>query len=203
MYSSLAELGLSCCEGFSRCGVWRLLLPVASLAQHTVRCVGLSSYGTWAQQLPSQGSNLGPLHWELGVLTSGPPGKSMCSGFDGDVFSICPYCGIPRPWKQLFLFLGGSPEMQAVWSLLPLSLTRWEQTMCQSVLPGSPCILSRTSTSTDSVSPDSTNHGFKIFEGKKIPESSKNQDLNLPPANSYLYSTYIVSATVYMACMWY
>lgn len=59
------------------------------------------------------------------------------------------------------------------------------QTVCQAVLPGSPCIPSRTSTSTDSVSPDSTNHGWKIFEGKKVPESSKNQDLNLPPANSY------------------
>ena len=25
---------------------------------------------------PDQGSNLGPLHWELGVLAPGPPGKS-------------------------------------------------------------------------------------------------------------------------------
>ena len=27
-------------------------------------------------QFPDQGSNLAPLHWEHGVLASGPPGKS-------------------------------------------------------------------------------------------------------------------------------
>ena len=27
--------------------------------------------------VPDQGSNLGPLHWELGVLATGPPGKSQ------------------------------------------------------------------------------------------------------------------------------
>ena len=27
-------------------------------------------------QFPDQGSNPGPLHWERGVLTTGPPGKS-------------------------------------------------------------------------------------------------------------------------------
>ena len=28
-------------------------------------------------QFPDQGSNLGPLRWELGVLATGPPGKSL------------------------------------------------------------------------------------------------------------------------------
>ena len=28
-------------------------------------------------QFPHQGSNLGPLHWECGVLATGPPGKSL------------------------------------------------------------------------------------------------------------------------------
>ena len=28
-------------------------------------------------QFPDQGANLGPLHWELGVLVTGPPGKSL------------------------------------------------------------------------------------------------------------------------------
>ena len=30
--------------------------------------------GIW---FPDQGSNLGPLNWELGVLVTGPPGKSL------------------------------------------------------------------------------------------------------------------------------
>ena len=29
-------------------------------------------------QLPDQGSNPGPPHWEHGVLATGPPGKSLC-----------------------------------------------------------------------------------------------------------------------------
>ena len=33
----------------------------------------------WGEsQFPGQGLNLGPLHWERGVLATGPPGKS-CS----------------------------------------------------------------------------------------------------------------------------
>ena len=28
-------------------------------------------------QFPDQGSNLRPLHWKCGVLTTGPPGKSQ------------------------------------------------------------------------------------------------------------------------------
>ena len=31
-------------------------------------------------QFPDQGSNLGPLHWECGVLAAGPPGKCLDSG---------------------------------------------------------------------------------------------------------------------------
>ena len=31
----------------------------------------------WFAILPDQGSNLGPLHWELRVLATGPPGKSL------------------------------------------------------------------------------------------------------------------------------
>ena len=38
-----------------------------------------SSCCMWNLQLPDQGSNLGLLHWELGVLVTGPPGKSLNS----------------------------------------------------------------------------------------------------------------------------
>ena len=43
---------------------------------------GLSSWGAWAELqhvgswFPHRGSNLGPLLWERGVLSSRPPGKS-------------------------------------------------------------------------------------------------------------------------------
>ena len=33
--------------------------------------------GMW-DLVPDQGSNLGPLPWEHGVLATGPPGKSLC-----------------------------------------------------------------------------------------------------------------------------
>ena len=39
----------------------------------------VAACGTW---FPDQGSNPGPLHWECGVLTTGPSGKSLHSGFD-------------------------------------------------------------------------------------------------------------------------
>ena len=35
-------------------------------------------------------------------------------------------------------------------------------------------------------------HVLKIFKEKKIPESSKKQNLNLPRASNYLYSIYLV-----------
>ena len=50
----MAELGLRC----SMRDLWSL----------AVAC------GT---QFPEQGSNLSPLHWEHGVLATGPPGKSL------------------------------------------------------------------------------------------------------------------------------
>ena len=34
----------------------------------------VAACGIW---FPDQGSNLGPLHWERGVLATGPPGKSL------------------------------------------------------------------------------------------------------------------------------
>ena len=43
-----------------------------------------------------------------------------------------------------------------------------------------------------SASMDSTKLRLKIFGKKKIPQSSKKQNLNLRPANNYLYSIYIV-----------
>ena len=36
----------------------------------------LLSWSMW-DLVPDQGSNLGPLHWELRVLATGPPGKSQ------------------------------------------------------------------------------------------------------------------------------
>ena len=48
------------------CGTWAPQLPHAnSQLQHAC---GI--------QFPNQGLNLGPLHWECGVLTTAPPGKS-------------------------------------------------------------------------------------------------------------------------------
>ena len=35
---------------------------------------------------PDQGSNPGPLHWECGVLTTGPPGKSLYSIFCDNLY---------------------------------------------------------------------------------------------------------------------
>ena len=56
----LAAPGLSC-------GTWDLQLRhVDSQLWHACRI-----------QFPDQGSNLGPLHWEHGVLPTGPPRKSL------------------------------------------------------------------------------------------------------------------------------
>ena len=52
----MAELGL-------RCGTWELLV---------------ASCGIY---FPDQGWNVGPLHWECGVLSPGPPGKSPFGQF--------------------------------------------------------------------------------------------------------------------------
>ena len=40
-----------------------------------------SLVATYGIQFPDQGSNLGTLHWESGVLATGPPGKSLLTGF--------------------------------------------------------------------------------------------------------------------------
>ena len=50
---------------------------------------------------------------------------------------------------------------------------------------------SRPSVSMGSASMDSTNFGLKIFR-KNIPESSKKQNLDLPHADNYSQSIYIV-----------
>ena len=39
-------------------------------------------------QLPDKGWNLGPLHWERGVLDTEPPGKSLCIFFYFNYVSI-------------------------------------------------------------------------------------------------------------------
>ena len=52
IFISLATLGLSC-------GMQDLLVAAC---------------GIW---FPDQGSNLGPLHWEHGILATAPPGKSQ------------------------------------------------------------------------------------------------------------------------------
>ena len=46
-----------------------------------VLCQFVDLFGRAARRVgsysPYQGSNLRPLHWKLGVLTTGPPGKSL------------------------------------------------------------------------------------------------------------------------------
>ena len=63
---------VSHCGGFSGCGAQAL------------GSLGFSSCSMWAQRLscsvargsfPDQGSNLCPLHWQVGFLTTGLPGK--------------------------------------------------------------------------------------------------------------------------------
>ena len=39
-------------------------------------CSRIFSCGMWDLEFPEQGSNLGLLHWECGILATGPPGKS-------------------------------------------------------------------------------------------------------------------------------
>ena len=40
-------------------------------------CAGSQLWRACGIQFPLQGSNPGPLHWECGVLPTGPPGKCM------------------------------------------------------------------------------------------------------------------------------
>lgn len=58
----LAALGFSC-------GTWDL----RSLLQHA----GCLVWHVGPSFIPDQGWNVGPLHWELGVLAAGPSGKSL------------------------------------------------------------------------------------------------------------------------------
>ena len=104
--------GLSCSTQDLRCCVWDLL----------VAACGLLSCGVWASQLqhadsqlrhacriqfPDQGSNLGPLHWERGVLPTGPPGKSLC----------CLFLVLRLPWVD-----GLPPNPQILCCLILCSL---------------------------------------------------------------------------------
>ena len=52
----MTVLGLSC-------GMWALLIAACGI------------------QLPDQGSNLSPQHWECRVLATGPPGKSYVNSW--------------------------------------------------------------------------------------------------------------------------
>ena len=79
----LAALGLSCGMWDLCCGMWDLCCGMQDLQlQHT----GSSSaacellVAACGIQFPDQGSNPGPLHWECGVLATGPPGKSPRMG---------------------------------------------------------------------------------------------------------------------------
>ena len=61
------------------CGIFILTcvmnLQLQQVESLDVACELLSS-SMW-DLVPDQGSNLGRLHWELGVLATGPPGKSQ------------------------------------------------------------------------------------------------------------------------------
>ena len=59
--------------------IWLLRVLAAACEIFIVAC-GIFSCSTWGLA-PDQGSNPGPLHWERGVLTTGPPGKSQNGGF--------------------------------------------------------------------------------------------------------------------------
>ena len=65
------------------CGTWDFLgvaCGVFSCDMHTLSC------GMW-DLVPWPGIKLEPLHWELGVLATGPPGESQLLGFW--MFTVC------------------------------------------------------------------------------------------------------------------
>ena len=64
----LAVLGLSCSTGDLQSSLQHVRSLVAACELLVAAC-GI--------QFPNQGSNLSPLHWELGVLDPGPPGKAL------------------------------------------------------------------------------------------------------------------------------
>ena len=56
-------------------GIFFFFFKLRHVESLDVACELLSS-SMW-DLVPDQGSNLGCLHWELGVLATGPPGKSQ------------------------------------------------------------------------------------------------------------------------------
>ena len=62
-------------------------------------------------QFPDQGSNPGPLPWERGVLSTAPPGKSLCS-----LLTVC-FLLLLKQWEKLiilFYCLLVYPQMETV-----------------------------------------------------------------------------------------
>ena len=68
------------------------------------------SCGMW-DLIDNQGSNPGPLHWELGVLATGPPGKSSVIFFLGNILGtlyilgILVLCDMLQTFFQCIIFL--------------------------------------------------------------------------------------------------
>ena len=71
------------CGLFSSCKEWGLLSSCSMWASHpggfsccgATRCMGFSGCSSWSSSL-TRDWTWGPLHWELGMLASGPTGKS-------------------------------------------------------------------------------------------------------------------------------
>ena len=68
LFIYLAALGLNCGTQDLHCGMRDLFFSYGMRDLLVVAC-GI--------QFPDQGWNLGPPHWECGVLTTGPPRKSQ------------------------------------------------------------------------------------------------------------------------------
>ena len=78
----LAVLGLHCCaQAFSSCGE-QGLLPAHVECVGSVLVVDRLSCPEACGIFPDQGLSLCPLEWKLGVLTTGPPGKSLLFFFN-------------------------------------------------------------------------------------------------------------------------
>ena len=68
------------CVFVSFCLVFYLAVPSLSCGIRDLSCgMGTLSCGMW--EFPDQGLNPHLLRWENGVLTTGPPGKSLCISF--------------------------------------------------------------------------------------------------------------------------
>ena len=90
------------------------------LCQVLVAACRIFSFKIWACgiQFPDQGSNPGPLHWELGVLATGPPGKFWENYFFYRKFKLItingmieldkpPFCQSCRRWIQATIITDG------------------------------------------------------------------------------------------------